>query len=136
MGAVSYATVEEYRLDTGDGSTADARIDAVLAQQSAKLRARAGIAAERKLTEDQASLARLLVTDAAGKALKPASIDGLGDVAGASQASFSANGFQGACTFANPAGTAYWDRDALKAFLRLLGRSQRVGTVAPFYGGI
>ena len=78
----------------------------------------------------------MLVTDAVGKALKPAVLDGLGDVAGAKQASFSANGFQGSYTLANPSGTAYFDRDTLKAFLRSLGRSQRVGSVMPSYGGL
>ena len=63
-------------------------------------------------------------------------LDGLGDVAGAKQASFSANGFQGSYTLANPSGTAYFDRDTLKAFLRSLGRSQRVGSVMPSYGGL
>lgn len=77
----------------------------------------------------------MLVTDAAGKALKPASIDGLGEITGAKQASFSANGFQGSCTLANPSGAAYWDRDTLRAFMRSLGASQRVGIVLPDYGG-
>lgn len=131
----SYATVEEYRLDTGDGATDGARVEAALSQQSAKLRARVGISASRKLTADQAELARLLVVDAARKALVPPSLDGLGDVSGASQASFSANGFQGSLTLANPSGTAYFDRDALKALMRSLGRSQRAGSIMPSYGG-
>ena len=119
----AYATVEEYRLDTGDATSPDDRVASALSQQSAKLRSRAGIPRSRSLTEDQLQLARMLVTDAVGKALKPAVLDGLGDVAGAKQASFSANGFQGSYTLANPAGTAYFDRDTLKAFLRSLGQS-------------
>ena len=35
----TYATVEEYRLDTGDHESAADRVLAVLTQQSAKLRA-------------------------------------------------------------------------------------------------
>ncbi|MCB6312294.1 MULTISPECIES: hypothetical protein [Gordonibacter] len=132
----AYATVEEYRLDTGDATSPDDRVASALSQQSAKLRSRAGIPRSRSLTEDQLQLARMLVTDAVGKALKPAVLDGLGDVAGAKQASFSANGFQGSYTLANPSGTAYFDRDTLKAFLRSLGRSQRVGSVMPSYGGL
>ena len=135
MAAKAYATVDEYRVDTGDEATSEDRVSAVLAQQSAKLRAHVGISEGRRLTDDQKQLARMLVTDAAGKALKPASIDGLGEVAGAKQASFSANGFQGSYTFANPSGAAYWDRDALRAFVRSLGASQRIGSVLPDYGG-
>lgn len=129
-----YASVEEYRLDTGDDSTPEARVESALSQQSAKLRARVGIGAARKLTADQSELAHLLVVDAARKALVPPSLDGLGDVSGASQASFSANGFQGSLTLANPSGTAYFDRDALKALVRSLGLSQRAGSIMPHYG--
>ena len=68
----AYATVEEYRIDAGDESTAAERVEAVLAQQSAKLRAKLGIAASRALTADQAAMARLLVTDAARRARRRA----------------------------------------------------------------
>lgn len=131
----AYATVEEYRIDTGDDATAGDRVGAVLAQQSAKLRAKLGIAAGRKLTADQASLARLLVTDAARKALVTPAINGVGDVAGVQTTSFSANGFQESYTLANPSGTAYFDNDTLKALRRLLGGSQRIGAIMPGYGG-
>ena len=54
----SYAEVWEYREDTGDTSSDDARVEATLIQQSAKLRAVAGIRPGRKLTGDQAAMAR------------------------------------------------------------------------------
>ncbi len=133
MGA--FATVEEYRLDSGDSSTDDERVQAVLDQQSAKLRAKAGITSKRKLTEDQQAIARLLVTDAARKMLVRPSVDGLEDAIGVKQSSFSADGFQGSYTFENASGSAYFDKDTLKAFIRSLGKSQRVGTIMPYYGG-
>ena len=135
MGA-AYATVEDYRTDTGDDATPEGRVSSALAQQSAKLRAIAGIAEGRALTGDAAALARLLVTDAARKALVPPLVEGIGEVAGASQASFSANGFQGSVTLSNPSGTAYFDRSTLSALRRLLGTSQRIGTIAPSYGAL
>ena len=130
----AYATVEEYRDDTGDRSSDDARVSAVLAQQSAKLRATLGIPATRALKGDAAALARLLVTDAARKQLVPPSLGGVGEVGGATQASFSANGFQESYTLSNPSGSAYFDRSTLAALKRLLGRGQRAGTVLPSYG--
>lgn len=130
----SFATVEEYRLDSGDAKTEDKRIEAVLEQQSAKLRAKVGITAERKLTEDQQAIARLLVTDAARKMLVRPSIDGLDDASGVKQSSFSADGFQGSYTFENASGSAYFDGDTLKAFKRSLRKSQQIGTIMPYYG--
>lgn len=133
---MDYATVEEYRLDTGDETTPDERVKAVLSQQSAKLRAKAGIGEGVKLSPDQKQLARSLVCDAARKMLVRPVIDGIEDVAGVQQTSFSANGFQGSYTFANPSGTAYFDNDTFKAFMRSLGRSQRIGNIMPDYGGL
>lgn len=129
MGA--YADVAEYRRDTGDSATDDARVESTLVQQSAKLRALAGITESRKLTGDQAELARYLVVDAARKALVTPCVEGLGDMAGVKQSSFTANGFQGSYTFANSSGSAYFDRDTLRAFMRSLGKSQRMGYVYP-----
>ena len=134
MAALSYATVEDYRADTGDASTDEARVRSALSQQSAKLRAIVGITATRKLTADQTELARALVTDAVRKQLVPPAIDGLGEVAGVKQGSFSANGFQASYTLANSSGSAYFDGSLLKAFKRALGPSQRVYTIMP--GGI
>ena len=131
----SYATVEQYRVDTTDESSDDARVEAVLEQQSAKLRATLGIGESRSLTGDAATLARLLVTDAARKQLVPPSLEGVGELGGATQASFTANGFQGSYTLSNPSGSAYFDRSNLAALRRLLGRGQRIGTVCPYYGG-
>lgn len=125
----SYATVEEYRIDTGDTTSTDERAEAMLTQQSAKLRAECGISSERVLTDDQAALARALVTDAARKALIPVSVDGISDITGASQASFTANGFQSSVTLSNPSGAAYFDRSMLKAFKKSLGLEQRIGYV-------
>lgn len=133
----AYADVTEYREDSGDESTSDSRVTAVLAQQSAKLRAELGSrAAGIAKSEDAQALARLLVTDAARKCLVAPSFEGVGEVAGATQASFTANGFQGSYTLQNPSGTAYFDRSTLKALKRLLGGSQRMGAVAPSYGAL
>ena len=134
MAGEAYATVEEYRTDTGDESTPDDRVQATLDQQSAKLRAMAGIRPSRTLTGDQTLLARSLVTDAARKALVPVTLEGLGDVTGATQGSFSANGFQASVQLSNPSGTAYFDRSTLAALRASLGTSQAVGTLAPSYG--
>ncbi len=131
----AYATVDQYRTSTGDASSSDQRVTAALEEQSAKLRALAGIDAARKLTDDQAAIARSLVVDAARKQLVPPSVDGIGDVAGLKQGSFSANGFQGSWTSANPSGSAWFDRSMLKAFKRSLGCSQRIGFVMPKVGG-
>ena len=132
----AYADVSEYREDTGDEDTADSRVTAVLAQQSAKLRAELGAASKRiDADEDARALARLLVTDAARKCLVRPSFDGVGEVDGATTASFTANGFQGSYTLQNPSGTAYFDRSTLAALRRLLGCGQSCGTVLPFYGG-
>ena len=132
--AASYATVEEYRLDTGDQSSADERCEVVLAQQSAKLRAQARIGDGEELSEDALALCRLLVTDAARKQLVPPSFSGVGVVQGATQASWSANGFSGSYSVQNPSGNAYFDRGTLAALMRLLGRSVRIGTVSPAIG--
>lgn len=130
----AYATVAQYRLVSGDGKTSDERIEAVLEEQSAQLRALLGIPASRTLTDDQAVLARSIVVDAARKMLVEPSFDGIGEVSGATQASFGANGFSTSYSFANPSGSAYFDVAKVKAFKRLLGISQRVGTVTPSYG--
>ena len=133
----AFADVSEYREDSGDDSTPESRVASVLAQQSAKLRAELGSrTALIAGNEDAEALARLLVTDAARKCLVAPSFEGVGEVAGATQASFTANGFQGSYTLQNPSGTAYFDRSTLKALKRLLGGSQRMGTIAPDYGAL
>lgn len=132
--AAAYADVAAYRSDTGDESSPDARVASALSQQSAKLRALLGIRAGRALDADQAELARALVVDAVRKQLVPPSIDGVGEVAGAKQVSFSANGFQSGYTLANPSGSAYFDGSLLKALRRALGPSQRAYSFMP--GGI
>lgn len=130
----TYATVDEYRTDTGDTKTPDERVKSMLDQQSAKLRPLAGVPQGMVLERDALLLARALVTDAARKALVPATLDGV-DMTGASQGSFSANGFSASLQLSNPSGTAYFDRSTLSALKRLLGTSQRMGTVCPGYGG-
>lgn len=130
----SYATLEEYRTDSGDTESSDARVTAMLAQQSAKLRARAGITASMALTEDQLLMCRALVTDACRKALVKPSVDAFGDLSGLTQGTFSANGFSGSFQNANGSGAAYFDRDTLRALMRSLGTSQCSGTVIPSYG--
>lgn len=128
----AFATVDEYRLDTGDEDTSTDRVQAVLDQQSAKLRALVRVPANP--TGDQAAICRLLVTDAARKCLVTAQVDGIGGVAGVTQGSFSANGFQSSYTLQNPSGTAYFDRDTLKALKRSIHGNQRMGSVVPCYG--
>jgi len=130
----SYATVEDYRTDTGDSASDAARVESMLAQQSAKLRARAGIADGRTLTEDQLLMCRALVTDACRKALVKPSVDAFGDLTGLTQGTFSANGFSGSFQNANGSGAAYFDRDTLRALMRSLGTSQGAGTAIPSYG--
>lgn len=132
--ADSYATVSEYRAETGDDDTPDDRIDLVLAQQSAKLRAVLGISTTRPLDPDQMLLAQALVVDAARKQLIPPKLEGLGNVGGFTQGSFSANGFQASVSLQNPSGTAYFDRATLAALKATLGTSQSIGTVCPSYG--
>lgn len=130
----SYATVEDYRTDTGDSASDAARVESMLAQQSAKLRARAGITASMALTEDQLLMCRALVIDACRKALVKPSVDAFGDLSGLTQGTFSANGFSGSFQNANGSGAAYFDRDTLRALMRSLGTSQGAGTVIPSYG--
>ena len=130
----SYATVEDYRTDTGDSASDAARVESMLAQLSAKLRARAGIADGRTLTEDQLLMCRALVTDACRKALVKPSVDAFGDLTGLTQGTFSANGFSGSFQNANGSGAAYFDRDTLRALMRSLGTSQGAGTAIPSYG--
>lgn len=130
----SYATLDEYRTDSGDTESSDVRVTAMLAQQSAKLRARAGITASMALTEDQLLMCRALVTDACRKALVKPSVDAFGDLTGLTQGTFSANGFSGSFQNANGSGAAYFDRDTLRALMRSLGTSQTSGTVIPSYG--
>ena len=130
----SYATVDEYRTDSGDSASDAARVESMLAQQSAKLRARAGIADGRRLTDDQLLMCRALVTDACRKALVKPSVDAFGDLTGLTQGTFSANGFSGSFQNANGSGAAYFDRDTLRALMRSLGTSQGAGTVMPSYG--
>lgn len=130
---LQYATVEEYREDTGDKTSDAVRVNAMLKQQSAKLRAHCGITASETLSEDASELARLLVTDAVRKALTQTVLDGLGDVVGVKQAGFSVNGFQSNITLSNPSGSAYFDTNTLKAFKKLLRRGARAGFV--YLGG-
>lgn len=136
MSQETYATCDEYIIATGDDSSPDDRIRMMLESQSAKLRALVGIRSGEGLSEDARTLARDLVIDACRKALVPPTLEGFGsDLAGASTASFSANGFQQSVTLQNPSGSAYFDRSMLSALRRLLGRSMRMGTISPAIGG-
>lgn len=132
--ATSYATVADYRLDADDEATAAERIEAVLAQQSAKLRAECRISEDRFLTDDQATMARMLVTDAARKRLVPPTVGSM-DVSGVTQGSFTANGFQESYTLSNPSATAYFDTKTLNALKKSLGTAQAAGFWHPSYGG-
>ena len=136
MAGTTYATVEEYRALTGDGSSDNERVSAMLGAQSAKLRALARIAPARPLTDDQLALCRELVCDAVRKALvQPTAEWGLGSP-GLTQASFSANGFSQSVQYSNASGSAYFDRSTLSALMRSLGSSQSAGTIAPSYGAL
>lgn len=131
----SYATYEEYVDLTGDETTPEERVEALLDEQSAELRAECGISEGTSLTGDRATLARGLVVDAVRKATATANVGGLGPISGVTQASWMANGFQGQYTMANPSGAAYFDRQRLARLKRLLGRGQRIGTVSFRIGG-
>lgn len=131
---IAYATLEEYRTDTGDSASDDGRVTAMLLQQSAKLRAKVGIIETQHLTDDQLLLCRALVTDACRKALVHPMSEVMGDMAGMTQTTFSANGFSGSWQNSNGSGSAYFDKDMLKALIKSFGRSQGVGTITPSYG--
>lgn len=131
----AYATVAQYRAQTGDQTTDAERVEVALDAQSAKLRGECRITADLELSEDAETLARFLVVDAAYKGLKTDTLTGIGPVEGVTEASFAANGFQGSYTFQNPSGASYWDGATLKAFKRLIGKTQAVGIMAPCYGG-
>lgn len=131
---IAYATLEEYRTDTGDLASDDNRVTAMLLQQSAKLRAKVGITETQHLTDDQLLLCRALVTDACRKALVHPMSEVMGDMAGMTQTTFSANGFSGSWQNSNGSGSAYFDKDMLKALIKSFGRSQGVGTIMPSYG--
>lgn len=134
--AESYALISEYRLISGDTASSDDRVEAMLANLSAKLRVMAGISSTRKLTDDQRELCKTLVIDAARNALVTPDIpmfDGA-SMDGITQATFSANGFSGSWQMASGSGYAYFNSDALRALRKSLGTSQSVGTMVPSYG--
>ena len=133
---ISYATWDEYVARTGDEASSQERVESTLGDLSAELRAECGVRGDGVLVGDAAILARKLVIDAARKALVPPTLDGFdGDLTGARQASFTANGFSGSLTLSNSTGSAWFDSRSLARLKRLLGRSQRVGLVYPYYGG-
>lgn len=133
--ADTYATAEDYSFETGDESTDEERVEAMLATQSAKLRALTGIKNGQTLTEDQLTLCKELVIDACRKALVPPTLEGFGGpLTGATTAMFSANGFQQSVTLQNPSGAAYFDRSTLGALMATLGKRQRMGTIMPKIG--
>lgn len=134
--ATIYATWAEYVARTGDEASSREQVESMLEDLSAELRAECGIAGIGALDGDAGILARKLVIDAARKALVPPTLDGFeGSLAGARQASFTANGFSGSLTLSNSTGSAWFDSRSLARLKRLLGRSQRVGFVYPYYGG-
>ena len=104
----AYATVDEYRALTGDEASDYARVAMLLSQQSAKLRAVARI----------------------GGDTETPTLAGLGDVAGVTQATFSADGFSGSYQVSNGAGVPYFDRDTLRALTSSLGTSSGIASVA------
>ena len=134
--ATSYATYQEYATATGDTTTDQARVEGMLEELSAELRAECGMRDTGALAGDAGILARKLVIDAARKALVPPSIDGFDtDLSGVRQASFTANGFTQSVTLSNATGTAWFDSRALARFKRLVGGGQRWGFIWP-RGGV
>lgn len=133
--STTYATWAEYMARTGDEASSQARVESMLEDLSAELRAECGISDAGALPGDAGILARKLVIDAARKALVPPRLDGFDDLAGARQASFTANGFTQSVTLSNSTGSAWFDSRSLARLKRLLGRSQRIGFVYPHYGG-
>lgn len=130
--ATSYATYQEYVMATGDDASDANRVESMLEELSAELRAECGITARCPLSSDATKLARKLVVDAARKALVPPSLDGFaGDLTGARQASFTANGITQSVTLASSTGSAWFDSRSLARFKRLVGRGQRWGFVYP-----
>ena len=129
--ATSYATFVEYVTATGDEVSGIEQVEQVLEDLSAELRAECGIADTGALAGDAGILARKLVVDAARKALVRPAIDGFaGDMTGARQASFTANGFTESVTLTT--GSAWFDSRSLARLKRLVGRGQRVGMVYPY----
>lgn len=134
--ATTYANYDEYVERTGDEETTEERVESTLEDLSAELRAELGIADSGALAGDAGILARKLVIDAARKALVPPTLDGFeGDLTGARQASFTANGFTQSLTLSNYTGSAWFDSRSLARLKRLLGLGQRIGFVYPGYGG-
>lgn len=127
-----YANYDDYLTSTGDDSSDVGRVESMLEELSAELRAECGIPAGRLLSADATTLARKLVVDATRKALVPPSLDGFaGDLTGARQASFTANGITQSVTLASSTGAAWFDSRSLARFKRLVGRGQRWGFVYP-----
>ncbi len=133
-----YATYAQYVAATGDTDTDQDRVELTLEDMSAELRAECGIDEDDDvLTGDAAILARSLVCDAARKGLVPPSISGFdGTLDGASQASFTANGFTQSVSLANATGSAWFDSRKLARLKKLLGKSQRIGNISFAIGGI
>lgn len=124
----SYATSDEYRRLTGDASSDDGRVTAMLEQQSAKLRALCRIGIDDELDDDQETLARSLVVDAVRKALSSSVPSWMAQgVDGVDSASFAANGLQMSVEFANASGSAWFDQSLLKALRRSLRGGQAMG---------
>lgn len=124
-----YATIEEYRSSTDDTSSSDSRVTYLLEELSAELDAECAITTRESLSEVAKVLCRALVCDAARKALVPPIVGGVGAVVGATQATFSANGFSGSYQMQNPSGSAYFDRAKLARLKRLLGCAQKIGVL-------
>ncbi len=126
-----YATYAEYVARTEDETSTQARVEAMLEDLSAELRAECGMDDGGALEDDAAIMARKLVIDAARKALVPPTIDGFaGSLDGASQASFTANGFTQSVSISNSTGSAWFDSRSLARFRRVMGLGQRIGTIS------
>jgi len=129
----SYATYAQYVALTGDTTSDKSRVEALLVEQSAMLRATAGISTSSALSDDAKLLAEKLVVSSVRRAIAPRVMTGLGDMSDVSQASWSADGFSASAQFANPSGDMYFDRQTLKAFLRAIGHTQ-LSVIPAAYG--
>lgn len=136
--AESYATAIQYVNATGDDSTPTERVEQLLEELSAELRAECGLKGgyRQELKGDAAILARHIVLTAAANALARPVLDGFdGDLTGVSQASFTANGTTQSATFSTAIGTARFDYASVRRLKRLVGGSQKASMVYPYGWG-
>ena len=127
--ATEYVTLEKYRTITGDGDTADGRVQHLIAFLSARLRAETGMTGNEELSDDVAIMAESMVAWAVLRAVSAGST-GLGAAQDVTQQSLMANGFQAQVSYAQPTGSAYFRKAELADLRRLLGYAPRAAFVS------